>query len=120
MKEVKAGSDLQSVPSVGPSIEKDLISIGINSVKDLKGKNPELLYRRLCEINKKQIDRCVLYSFRCAVYFAGNPNPKPKLLKWWNWKDDSETAGIRFNEELTNRLRKGSRDAKRKKGKMIG
>ena len=87
MKEVKAGSDLQSVPGVGPSIEKDLISIGINSVKDLKGKNPESLYRRLSELNKKHIDRCVLYEFRCAVYFAETPNPKPELLKWWNWKD---------------------------------
>ncbi|MDD5224475.1 MAG: helix-hairpin-helix domain-containing protein [bacterium] len=87
MKEVKAGSDLQSVPSIGPSMEKKLISIGINRVRDLKGKNPESLYRKLCEMNKKQIDRCVLYSFRCAVYFSETPNPKPQLLKWWNWKD---------------------------------
>jgi len=34
-------------------------------------------------------DRCLLYVFRCAVYYAST---SPELydiekLKWWNWKD---------------------------------
>lgn len=33
--------------------------------------------------------------------------------------DDAEMAGILANEKLVERLRKGSRDAKRKKGRMI-
>jgi len=37
----------------------------------------------------QHIDRCVLYIFREAVYFAGNPQPEPELLKWWNWKDNN-------------------------------
>ncbi|MBP7847311.1 MAG: hypothetical protein KAZ94_04200, partial [Burkholderiales bacterium] len=32
-------------------------------------------------------DRCLLYVFRCAVYFAQTTQPQPELLKWWNWKD---------------------------------
>ena len=32
-------------------------------------------------------DRCLLYVFRCAVYFAETPKPQPKKLLWWNWKD---------------------------------
>ena len=31
-------------------------------------------------------DRCLLYTFRCAVYYAEGGRDKKKLL-WWNWKD---------------------------------
>jgi len=34
--------------------------------------------------------------------------------------DDSEMAEILANEQLVNRLRKGSRDARKKKGTLIG
>jgi hypothetical protein len=33
------------------------------------------------------VDRCLLYVFRCAVYFASHKKHDPKLLLWWNWKD---------------------------------
>lgn len=32
-------------------------------------------------------DRCVLYVFRCAVYFAEHEQPEAEKLKWWYWKD---------------------------------
>ena len=35
--------ELLQIPGVGPSIARDLASIGIRSVKDLKGKSPERL-----------------------------------------------------------------------------
>ena len=37
-------------------------------------------------------DRCVLYVFRCAVYFATEPAPEPERLKWWNWMDTDSTV----------------------------
>jgi hypothetical protein len=37
-----------------------------------------------------QVDRCLLYVFRCAVYFAEHTRHDPELLKWWNWKDREE------------------------------
>jgi len=33
------------------------------------------------------VDRCVLYVYRLAVYFAENETHEPEKLKWWNWKD---------------------------------
>jgi Pathogenicity locus len=33
------------------------------------------------------VDRCVLYVFRAAVYFASNKKHDEEKLKWWNWKD---------------------------------
>jgi hypothetical protein len=63
-------SDLQTVPGVGLSIERDFLELDIYAVNDLRQKDPELLFEKLCKIRCKSIDRCVLYVFRCAVYYA--------------------------------------------------
>jgi nucleotidyltransferase/DNA polymerase involved in DNA repair len=77
---------LTRIPGVGKSIANDLQNIGINSVNDLIGKDPEKLYR-LSNNQADQIqDRCLLYVFRCAVYYAEG-GIDPQKLKWWNWKD---------------------------------
>ena len=78
---------LLSVPGVGKSIAEDLRGLGIHTVNDLKNKNPEKMYEKLNKQAGKKLDRCLLYTFRCAVYFATTPNPEPEKLKWWNWKD---------------------------------
>ncbi len=79
--------DLQSIPGVGPSIAQDLRDLGIGRVGDLKGRDPEEMYDRICLQRGVHQDRCLLYVFRCAVYFAGTPRPNAEKLKWWNWKD---------------------------------
>ncbi len=79
--------DLRRIPGVGSSLAQDLADLGIHRVTDLRGKDPERLYERLCKVRGAHVDRCVLYVFRCAVYFASEPCPKTQLLKWWNWKD---------------------------------
>lgn len=80
-------SELQSIPGVGRKTAEHLKRIGINVVEDLKNKDPEDLYAKLCMIKGYQIDRCVLYVFRCAVYYANEELPDPEKLKWWYWKD---------------------------------
>jgi hypothetical protein len=79
--------ELQTIPGVGPSIARDLIDLGYTSVSALKGADAEALYQRLCQLRGLTIDRCVLYEFRCAVYFSSSTVHDPELLKWWNWKD---------------------------------
>ena len=79
--------DLQTIPGVGPSIAADLRSLGIARVADLRDADPQRLYDRLCEETGVRQDRCVLYTFRCAVYYASRPVHEPGKLKWWNWKD---------------------------------
>jgi hypothetical protein len=79
--------NLQRIPGIGPSMAQDLRDLGIFRVKDLLGKDPELMYKQLCLLHKMDLDRCVLYVFRCAVYFANAKTHDPELLKWWNWKD---------------------------------
>lgn len=81
--------ELQIIPGVGPSIARDLQSLGIHRVADLKGRDPEALYEEFQARAGQPIDRCLLYVFRCAVYFASHRKHHPEKLKWWNWKDQA-------------------------------
>jgi len=80
---------LQIIPGIGKRLGQDLVDLGYHEVKQLKNENPELMYQKLIKLRGQHIDRCVLYVFRCAVYYASNLNHDPKLLKWWNWKDST-------------------------------
>src|SRR5258708_11832938 len=80
-------SALQVIPGVGASIAEELREIVIEKVADLKRADPEALYRRSNEQKGVVQDRCLLYVFRCAVYYASRPVHEPEKLKWWNWKD---------------------------------
>ena len=80
---------LRAIPGVGPSIAADLRALGIKDPTALRGKNPERLYARSNALRGAVQDRCLLYVFRCAVYFANTSRHQPELLKWWNWSDDA-------------------------------
>ncbi|GAB4229966.1 MAG: helix-hairpin-helix domain-containing protein [Chlamydiales bacterium] len=77
----------RQIPGVGPSIAQDLWNLGFRSVDELKNQDPEKLYLDLCGYMSCHVDRCMLYVFRCAVYYASETHHDPELLKWWNWKD---------------------------------
>ncbi len=79
--------DLQTIPGIGPSMAQDLRDLGYFKVADLAGQDPELMFKRLQLIHGANIDRCVLYVFRCAVYYASEEEHEPELLKWWVWQD---------------------------------
>ncbi len=57
----------------------------------LKGRKAEDLFERSNKFAGVVQDRCLLYSFRCAIYFAETSPEKrdPEKLKWWNWKDQA-------------------------------
>jgi hypothetical protein len=80
---------LTIIPGVGKSIANDLWRIGIHEVSDLAGKDPEVLYDLSNKFAGTVQDRCLLYVFRCAVYFAETPEDEQEKerLQWWNWKD---------------------------------
>lgn len=79
--------ELLQIPGIGKRLSEALHNIGIYKMADLKGKNPLHLYELMCEFEGERVDPCVLYTFRCAVYFVETEEPDPALLKWWNWKD---------------------------------
>ncbi|MGC9444704.1 MAG: helix-hairpin-helix domain-containing protein [Candidatus Methanospirareceae archaeon] len=79
--------ELQQIPGVGKKTAEDLWTVGIRTIADLQGRDPEALFSRLQARAGAPIDRCVLYVFRCAVYYASHEHHEPELLKWWHWKD---------------------------------
>jgi len=87
MKTLKDTNDLQIIPGVGKSIAENLQNIGIHTVVDLKGKDPQELYEKSNKYAGCVQDRCLLYIFREAIYFTENKKYDPEKLKWYNWKD---------------------------------
>jgi hypothetical protein len=81
--------ELMKIPGVGKSIAGNLWDIGIHSISDLKDQDPEQLFNISNKFAGVTQDRCLLYVFRCAVYYANTEKPElePQKLKWWNWKD---------------------------------
>ena len=81
-------NELTSIPGVGKSIARDLWNLGIRNVDDLKGKSPEKLYDQSNDLVGTVQDRCLLYVFRCAVYYAETVPGKheKEKLNWWYWK----------------------------------
>ena len=85
-KKISILRDFQTIPGVGKSIASDLYELGIRTPLELRNINPEKLYDRLCNFKGVRVDRCMLYVFRCAVYYVSNAKHDPQLLLWWNWK----------------------------------
>jgi len=79
--------EFQRIPGVGKSISLDLWNLGFRGVEELQKQDPEEMYGRFCIQEGMHVDRCLLYVFRCAVYYASNEHHDAELLKWWNWKD---------------------------------
>lgn len=79
--------DLKNIPGVGKNMEQHFFNIGIHTIDDLVGADPEELYEKDCLFKGFRDDRCVLYVYRLAVYYANNQVHDPDKLKWWNWRD---------------------------------
>jgi hypothetical protein len=80
-------TELRKIPGVGEAIEKRLLNLGYTTVASLKGQDPQQMYQRDMALSGAPLDRCLLYVYRLAVYFAENKTHDAEKLKWWNWKD---------------------------------
>lgn len=83
-------SDLTNVPGIGTKKERVLIDLGYDSLAAMKDADPEELYTKACLLKTEQLDKCVLYAFRCAVAYAKDPNPDPEKYRWWYFTDEKE------------------------------
>ena len=80
-------SDLRNVPGIGAKKEQELVALGYDSLSKLKDADPDELYTRACLLENEQLDKCVLYAFRCAVAYAKDPAPNPNEYRWWYFCD---------------------------------
>lgn len=81
---------LQTLPGVGPSVAQDLWELGVRKPEQLKGKDAEALYEQFCALKKAKVDRCLLYTFRCAIHYVEHEKHPQACLQWGNWSDEKQ------------------------------
>ncbi|HWP52392.1 MAG TPA: helix-hairpin-helix domain-containing protein [Clostridia bacterium] len=79
--------ELRKIHGVGKQTEQDLLLLGFTTIASLKNADPQDMYNRECAIARTKIDRCQLYIYRCAVYYASHDTHDQEKLKWWHWKN---------------------------------
>ena len=72
---------LEQIPNVGPSLAADLRRVGVKRPGELPGKDPHLLYVKLCRASGERQDPCVLDVFISAVRFMEGAPARP----WWHY-----------------------------------
>jgi hypothetical protein len=99
--------ELQTIPGVGKAVAHDLYNLGYKSISELKDQDPEVIYVMHNNLRGQVQDICMLYTFRCAVYFANTQNKKqdPDKLKWWNWMDKKKVSSEEKDQEIRQRIK---------------
>lgn len=72
---------LEQLPNIGPALAADLRLIGIHMPADLRGKDPFVLYQKLCAATGQRQDPCVLDTFMAATDFMRGAPAAP----WWKY-----------------------------------
>ena len=72
---------LEQLPNIGPSLAADLRLIGIRSPRELRGRDPFVLYLALCAATGRRQDPCVLDTFMAASDFMRGARAAP----WWHY-----------------------------------
>ncbi|MCQ2471999.1 MAG: helix-hairpin-helix domain-containing protein [Clostridia bacterium] len=99
-KGVKKTEILEKIPGVEPECAIRLKELGYTSVSQLKKKDAEEMYYKVCIDNGSPVDKTLLYQFRCAIYYATVKQADPKKLHWWYWKDSNANNSVLSDEEL--------------------
>jgi Pathogenicity locus len=72
---------LEQLPNIGPALAADLRLIGIREPQDLRGKDPFVLYQKLCGATGQRQDPCVLDTFMAVTDFMRGAPAAP----WWTY-----------------------------------
>ncbi len=72
---------LEQLPNIGPALAADLRLIGVHTPADLRGKDPFVLYQKLCAATGQRQDPCVLDTFMAATDFMRGAPAAP----WWTY-----------------------------------
>lgn len=85
---------LMKIPGIGRTFAADFRRIGIQSVEELVGRDPQQLYEALQEANEAvghKTSKNYLYVLRMAVYYASGGR-KPERLTWSAWADKQDAS----------------------------
>jgi Pathogenicity locus len=72
---------LTAIPNVGPAIARKLLALDVRGLDDLRGRDAEDLFERLCALDGRRHDPCLLDTFGAAVAYADGGPARP----WWEF-----------------------------------
>jgi hypothetical protein len=88
-------NELRTIPNVGLAVARMLIRLGVEQPHDLADRNPEQLFRRLCEIDGRRHDPCLLDTFTAIVDHANGAPARP----WWFYSRLRKTRDTKTQPE---------------------
>jgi hypothetical protein len=74
-------SKLTQIPNVGPAVATKLERLDVAGLDDLRGRDPHELFERLCALDGRRHDPCLLDTFVAAVAYADGGPARP----WWEF-----------------------------------
>ena len=81
-------SALTSIPNVGPAVARTLERLGLHEPADLRGQDADELFERLCALDGRRHDPCLLDTFHAAVDVADGKPARP----WWEYSRERKAA----------------------------
>lgn len=82
-------SPLIAIPNVGPAVARKLERLDIAALADLRGRDPHELFDRLCALDGRNHDPCLLDTFVAVVSYADGGPARP----WWEFSRARKTRG---------------------------
>ena len=79
------------IPNGGKAMESDFVLIGIKDPKNLIGKDPFMLYKKLCKVTDVRHDPCVLDTFTAGTDFMNGAPARP----WWYYTKERKKKNLR-------------------------
>jgi hypothetical protein len=86
-----APPSLTAIPNVGPAVARKLLALDVRGVEDLRGRDPEDLFERLCALEGRRLDPCLLDTFTAAVAYADGGPARP----WWEFSRERKARAAR-------------------------
>jgi hypothetical protein len=80
--------DLTTLPNVGPAVARALRRLGIERSDDLRGQDGEDLFERLCAMDGRRHDPCLLDTFVAVVDHAHGAPARP----WWAYSRERKAG----------------------------
>ncbi len=79
---------LQDLANVGPAVERMLGRLGVTAPAQLAGQDPYDLFERLCAVDGRRHDPCLLDTFMSAVDQADGKPARP----WWEYTPERKRS----------------------------
>ena len=95
----KTISRFDQIINIGPAMSRDFQRLGFKEPQDLIGQDPLTMYQKICRLEKKFHDPCVLDTYMATVDYMNGNRPRP----WWDYTDQRRKQYSAEVDQLRNK-----------------